>query len=46
MKERTLYQCYNCKSEYIIVVIDSDFDRINYCPYCKDSEINEFVIDE
>lgn len=46
MTERILYQCDNCKSEYIIVVIDSDFNKIQYCPYCKDPDIKEFTIDD
>ena len=45
-KNRNFYQCEVCKSEFIITIVETDYDELQFCPFCKNDTIKEFLDDD
>lgn len=37
MSQRSMHDCINCDSVYIVTVVDVQEDHAPYCPYCGTS---------
>ena len=46
IKERTLFECKSCSAVFILTVVETDFDNVQVCPFCKNQSLIALDVEE